>query len=270
MSGDIRTRGKDRTEERQPETPQAPAPRSGPLHLAQVSIDLPAALRFYRRIWGPQSDGLADERFLIKMLMTEIFPGVSPRPWRVQSFDGSGETMVLGYTIADQDRLRELAEMAMPELVRAVPAESIYARPMRRFRPGERLQAHLTFCPTVRPNLEDGSRPEIDAWVWEARHAAAEKRDPRLREAVYSALAVRRLERAAAVRRVAVTAWRLARLARKNREGEIGALPDLLPLADVVAEIEVSDPVALDALVSGGIGRAKAYGCGMLLLRPAA
>ena len=78
---------------------RVPGPRTEPrsftmstdrINLVQVGVDLPAVTRFYRKMWGKNSAALSDERFLIKTALTEIFPGRSPRPWRVQRFDPNG------------------------------------------------------------------------------------------------------------------------------------------------------------------------------------
>lgn len=45
--------------------------------------------------------------------------------------------------------------------------------------------------------------------------------------------------------------------------------PIRLTLADYQGLAEVTDPAALTAAVTAGVGKGKAYGCGLLLLRPA-
>lgn len=239
------------------------------LNLVQVSIDLPTLFSFYRRMWGKTSVAMRDERFLIKTALTEVFPGVSPRPWRVQRFDPNGETVILGYTSAGQDRLRELAGDAMPELAAAIPTESIIARPMRTFRHEERLQVHTTFCGTSRHLGLDGRKHEKDAFLFEVDRARQQDRAVDSREEVYAELLGRALAPATTVDDLQITGFRMATFARKDEDGQPRERSNLYPVIDAVAYVSVADPDALRTLVAHGFGRGKAYGCGMVMLKAA-
>ena len=66
-----------------------------------------------------------------------------------------------------------------------------------------------------------------------------------------------------AVRQVAVEDYRAPELGRRGRRGmTFGVL-------DLTGEIEVTDPDAFLPALAGGFGRAKAWGCGLMLIRRA-
>ena len=66
---------------------------------------------------------------------------------------------------------------------------------------------------------------------------------------------------------VRIERWRLAafRRSRTNRGDGLGPIG---PDATLHGDLEVADPEAFTQLVRRGVGRHKAYGYGMLLLRP--
>ena len=115
--------------------------------------------------------------------------------------------------------------------------------------------------------------------------------DPRLldREQVYAAWAVNLLERQAGVivqrddgdppaARVAVEGRRLLRLVRRNRERQATLIPprrrddigdEGKPEALVRATVSITDPAAFRQALARGVGRHRAFGFGMLLVKPA-
>ena len=56
-----------------------------------------------------------------------------------------------------------------------------------------------------------------------------------------------------------------ARILRERRRGHTDTR---FGVADLSGELIVRDPAALVAGIAGGVGRARAYGCGLLLIRP--
>jgi CRISPR system Cascade subunit CasE len=219
--------------------------------------------------WGAER-GLAppgaDSGYLWHSLLTEAFGPLAPRPWRLMESDRR-PTHLLGYGSADEAALgvERLSVKAMPTA----------------FRLGQRLGFEVRLRPVVRSSLRlDGSggrggrdrRVEIDV----AQHATlthgavSPAPDP---DAVYKDWLRERLE-AGGARADASSLrllWRrraaiLRRDAARNLAlfGRKGGGPDIA----IGGALEVIDPVAFAALVARGIGRHRAFGFGMLLLKP--
>ena len=113
-----------------------------------------------------------------------------------------------------------------------------------------------------------GVGKEIDAFLLEAlrRHPTAPGsmvKENRTREAVYLDWLAERLAPAATLDRPAsrLARFRRIRVARGDR-GPEG------PAATVHGTMTVTDPSAFARLLAHGVGRHRAYGYGMLLLRP--
>ena len=147
------------------------------------------------------------------------------------------------------------------------------SKPMPTLRPGQTVGFRVRACPVVRTRTP-GDRPlgtdargktrhrELDAFV----HATlGVPRDvPVSREAVYAAWFRQQTEgfRACDVHGVELRAFRREVLRRRGS-------PRLeRPDALLEGELTVTDPAAFQALLARGVGRHRAFGYGMLLLRP--
>ena len=110
---------------------------------------------------------------------------------------------------------------------------------------------------------------EIDAFLVEAlrRHPGEPNgmaSEGRTREAVYLDWLAEQLAPAAALERSSshLARFRRVRVARGRHSGPEG------PDATIHGTLTVSDPDSFSALLARGVGRHRAYGYGMLLLRP--
>jgi CRISPR system Cascade subunit CasE len=95
--------------------------------------------------------------------------------------------------------------------------------------------------------------------VWDAVFQA-DRNDPRSPHDVYGDYLARKLAGAATVHQARVTDRGEVRALRAGRK------PISFVAANVVGALTVTDPAALLALAGAGIGRAKAFGCGLLCL----
>ena len=143
------------------------------------------------------------------------------------------------------------------------------------WRAGQRLGFDLHARPIRRLRRDLGAGPgriskgrEVDAYLLEAlrRHPATPDGMAgagRTREAVYLDWLAERLGSAARLER---NASRLARFRRvrvaRGTHGSEG------PDATIHGTLSVTDPASFAALLARGVGRHRAYGYGMLLLRP--
>jgi CRISPR system Cascade subunit CasE len=236
------------------------------MHLVQISIDVPKALRFYRRLWPGRSPAFRDEGFLFKTVLTEVLGSTAPRPWRVQAWRPGG---VLGYSRQPAEDLRDQARLALPELAAAVPARNIFSRPAHLPGKGKIVQLWATICPTVRQgSRRDDSHQERDAFLVEVEKATREERLPAPRLEVYAEYLRNRAASAGELTDIRATAWRLQEMARKGKAGQ-PTVSFRFPTATLVGQLKVTDALALERLIESGVGRARAYGYGMLLLKAA-
>lgn len=242
------------------------------IEVAQVPIGLPAAVRWFRGFWPAEGPWARDEGFLVKSALTELFgTEAAPRPWRVQTRLDDGRVLVVGYARHDAQALRERAMLALPGLRAAVEADAIMTAPLSVPAAGRRVQGWVSLCPTRRTDLAAdgaaGRRRELDAYLAEVERARRGGGPPPAREEVYADYLRTALDGALDVGPVAMRAFAIARMARKDAAGrptrQVG-----FPSALLQFEGTVADPGLLRERMAAGIGRARAFGFGMLLLRP--
>ena len=261
------------------------------LHMIRADID---ALQF-RRWMG--SRRIVDDDHAMHCLLTECFGkdrDKRPQPFRLMLPRDGRRGALYGYSRADADALREMASMlACPLQEKAMSPASIDSKPMPsewqtgrrlgfevRIRPIVRLQRELERVPRGKLRLfreigrsgkrEYKLRPgaECDAYQHEAMmYPKGEMK--RSRETVYAEWLQKRIEckggAALDLETVKMASFRRTRAVRKLHQ-RYSEGPDAL----MRGELEITDGAKFAEMLAGGIGRHKAYGYGMLLLRPAA
>lgn len=123
---------------------------------------------------------------------------------------------------------------------------------------GASLDFELRLNATRQVTEEDGRRSRQD--VWNAVFAA-DRRDPRTPHEVYGAYLRRKLEGAAEVLEARVTERGEVKALRWNPRRSV-----LFVAANLVGSLRVEDPDRLVQAMTAGIGRSKAFGCGLLCL----
>ena len=263
-----------------------------PLFMIQLEPDAQKAVRWMeaQKVVRPGHD----DGYGWHALLAAGFGALAPKPFRVIERPRRPPQLI-GYGAHDISALREhAATFAEPAAVAALgPAAAMDSKQMPgTFRAGQRLGFEVRVRPTVRQD-RDGDRSasrEIDAFL--AAVQAADKVAPRgqrpelERNAVYrdwlaarlSAAAslvpgsfkIESLRRAMLVRRgqMQVTSDRRELVAvgslKKEVAGQQGGSPDAVMRGTLVVE----SPSELIRLLARGIGRHRAFGFGMLLLRP--
>lgn len=232
-----------------------------------------------------------DLGYALHLALVAAFGAARPQPFRWIEPEGrSGRTrtpQLLAYG-ADREALREAAELPRAEpqhekqrreaaLVLRLP-DTLETKPMPQiWRAGARygfevrLRPVRRFGKTKRFPLEYGTAAEHD--VYGVAMAAAKRADgdgetldPR---DVYAAWARERLEE----RGVAVDRLEVLRLGRTSvvraADGARRARPFDGPDVTVGGILHVADPAAFAELIARGLGRHRAFGFGMVLLKPA-
>ncbi len=250
-------------------TATRPALETGTLQMTRAQIDA----RAFRRWMGERR--LQDPDHAMHCLLTECFGEFAPKPFRlILPRDGSNGVLY-GYGRSEADALREMAAVcADPLQSRVIPADALDSKPMpTSWRTDQRLGFEIRIRPVVRRSRNSSIRPEkeCDAFLWEALKLpeGEMERIGRSRERVYADwLSGQMKSRGGAsledLERVKLVSFQRTRAYRKQR-ARYSEGPD----AVMRGELTITDSDAFAALLAGGIGRHRAYGFGMLLLRPA-
>ena len=252
------------------------------LHLVRAPIETAALARWAaecERGWvrlGRRE--VFDEGRALHHLLDETLGGAGLlRPFRLLVPPRRNRGRIYAYSTQDAQALRAAADAyALPDHRKVLSPERMESKPMpENWRAGQRLGFDLRMRPVRRlsrslesPLGEIGKGAEIDAFLLEAlRRRPTEPdgiaKEKRTREAVYLDWLTEQLAPAASLDR---RASRLARFRRvlAARAGRAAEGPD----AVVHGALTVTDPDAFAALLARGVGRHRAYGYGMILLRP--
>ncbi len=203
-------------------------------------------------------------------LLTECFGDLAPKPFRLIAPRSGRLGVLYGYGQADASALQEQgATCADPLQIQAIPLERIQSKPMPpAWRSGARLGFETRIRPVVRRSQgAEGLGGERDAFQIEAMHHPRGEM-PRNREAVYVDWLSRELDRPGGARLerayTQMTSFRRVRSRYKP-----GSRHSEGPEAVMRGTLTITDPEAFSKLLARGVGRHRAYGYGMLLLRPA-
>jgi CRISPR system Cascade subunit CasE len=182
--------------------------------------------------------------------------------------------VIYGYGVADERTLAERAELAEPDVHAALGLDTLAMKPMpATWTTGRLLDFEVRIRPVVRCD-RDGDRRQVrerDAFLAGlSTHADGDRQD------VYRDWLGRELGRAGTAQPVGtprMTSFQRLRVPRRARPVADGVRPFCAPEgpdATFEGTLQVEDGSAFEALVRRGIGRHRAFGFGMLLLRPAA
>lgn len=251
------------------------------LHLVRMAVDLSALARTAGdRGWtqGPQS--VYDEGASLHHLLGETFGAAELQPFRLVVAPRARRGTLYAYSMTEPTALRDLATAtATPEVMAALSPERLESKMMpETWVTGRRLGIDVRVRPTVRLSsdifpAEDrrGSRAhgfrrgaELDAFLAEALRRPgrdAMEEAGRTRETVYRDWLQGRFGTGAELENVVMKGFKRTVSVRKGAAHEG---PDVV----MHGTLKIADPDIFASLLCRGIGRHRAYGFGMLLLRP--
>lgn len=210
--------------------------------------------------------GQGDLGYAFHAALKAVFGDCAPQPFSYRpghgllAYSAQPEALLLAATLASP----ELAEMLGLDATPASPGLSIRAFP-KSWQIGQRLSFELR----VRPVVRQGDK-EIDAFL------SAAQRLPNAvlsREVVYADWLNRQFAAVAQLTEVAITAFSLSTVMRRSApQSQSGRplQPSQGPDVSFHGVLQVTDSAAFSALLARGVGRHRAFGFGMLLLKPAA
>lgn len=178
------------------------------------------------------------------------------------------------YSLSDAETLRSSTDIhALPEHLKVLRPEQIESKPMpSNWRTGQQLGFDVRMRPVRRLRKEIKSSlgkfregAEVDAFLVHALRQAPDNTNAEAgdRESIYLDWLAKQLSPAATLIR---EHSRLARF-RRIRIARTSHAPEG-PDATIHGDLVVADPSKFSALLARGVGRHRAYGYGMLLLRP--
>ena len=228
--------------------------------------------------------GVLDEGFALHILLSSVFGKTMLQPFRLFHPSRARTATLYAYCDHDHDSLRDAAEMvAPPDCLSVLRLGEMRSKPMpERFREGQPLGFDVRVRPIRRlaRDIRDSQSArvlrkgsEIDVFRLALLHRSPDgwkESSSRSggggvsRESVYVDWIAERLCSVADVdrERCRLADFRRSRALRGNGAGPEG--PDATLHGDCV----VRDPVGFAKKIRKGVGRHRAYGYGMLILRP--
>jgi CRISPR system Cascade subunit CasE len=249
------------------------ATASEALYLVQLALHADRVFSLARDRRLPLRE--VDTGYVVHALLRGLFGDRAPQPFVLLPPKGRS-LPVLGYSAEDAEALRRHAEeFAGPELHAAVDWSRFAAKAMpTAWSSGRRLGFELHACPTVRMSKagpHNAAGAEVDVFLARCWRAASAE-TPIDREAVYREWLAQQLDRRGGVRLVgaSVAGFQVERVLRRTQavEGQRKSRLPRKPEVTFEGELEVTDGGAFVALLRRGIGRHRAFGFGMLLVRP--
>ena len=232
-----------------------------PLHMVQMQMSSRDLARSAKTQNIPTSAN--DVGYALHGQLAALFGNLAPKPFR--AIERKGFVTVLGYGSADQRALRDQMDIvAEPFDQRSL--RDLATKTMPEAWPKDRrLGFEVRVCPTIR----QGSK-ELDVYLSTVqRLEKGETADAR--EHVYGQWLARKLAGAAELTSCRMDRFRLIQLFRRHQDrstkGRKTSRP-MFPEAVLQGDLTIQDGAAFAKLLARGIGRHRAFGFGMLLLRP--
>ena len=250
-------------------------------HMVHAPINVRALMKWAGHR-GLMKRGTFDDGWALHVLLAGMFGKGALQPFRMFWSDRRPTGTLYGYASDDRRVLRETAEtVAPPEFCSIIRPGEIRTKPMPRvFSSGQRLGFELRARPVrrVSQDIQDAEHgkvvkkgAEVDAfWLEKLRSSREDLADPpsrpsegiAQREHCYQQWLAARLASTAQLTACRLVSFRRAKAVRGRTVVEG-------PDAVLQGELEVGDVIQFAQALRQGIGRHKAYGYGMLLLRPA-
>jgi CRISPR system Cascade subunit CasE len=232
------------------------------LHLIEIRPDSLRLMSFLQGLGLLHDEQLG---YGLHAWLKAAFGSLAPKPWRL-FWDKKHPARLLAYSGHDAKALaQQLAEFAEPLVASVCPAQALASKPMPLFAKDRQLAFELLACPVGR---KAGSGVEKDFFLLQLE-SSGEK--PLSRDQVYCQWAKERLERSGGLQvlSLAATGFRLVRPLRQTQQHPRKRQTLTRPEVLFKGLLRVLEPEAFARTLARGVGRHRAFGYGMLLLRPA-
>ena len=236
--------------------------------MIEYQLEQIALLRFLRAQGLDHPRHGPDLGYGVHAWLKAAFGDLAPRTWRLLA-DPHRPTRLLGYTAATVEMLCDhLREFADPSVFAVCPPDAIAGKPMPRWKSGRRLGFEVLCCPVGR---KARTRIEKDLFLIHADRDVGRELD---RAAIYCEWLRPRLEygEASRIERLWLEGFRRVHQQRKHQR-EVGkrSIRSLeRPEAIMAGVLRIEKAGSFADLIAKGIGRHRAFGYGMLLVKPVA
>lgn len=234
-------------------------------HLIHLRPNLNRLLPWAQRQGLIPDRGQGDLGYAFHAALRAAFADLAPQPFSYRAGQG-----LLAFS-TQAEAMREAVALTTPEVADMLGLDATTQTPgllIRPFPKSWKVGQLLAFEVRARPVVRKDDK-ELDAFL------SAVQRMPDAvlsREAVYADWLKRQFEGAANLHEVGMTEFKLSTVLRRGAlqtEGTRPKRPVQGPDAVFTGVLQVRDSNAFAALVARGIGRHRAFGFGMLLLKPA-
>jgi CRISPR system Cascade subunit CasE len=239
-----------------------------PLYMLELEFNVVALYRFLHTQGLPGREDDAELDYGVHAWLGAAFGELVPKPWRLL-MDKHRPPRILGYASHDASSLRQrIVEFAEPHVFQVCPEPQsmIASRVMPAWQKGRRLGFKTLVCPVGRK-----ARSGIEKDLFLIYADAQDNNDQLNRETIYCEWAKQKFNNYA----VTVDAIRLAgfRLVKQKRQAQLLNGKRVFrrivcPQAMLEGQITIDDPYEFTRLLRHGMGRHRAFGYGMILLRP--
>ena len=243
---------------------------SAPLHLVRIPLRGERLFEFARRR-GLNTWEL-DQGYAVHCALRELFGDIAPQPFALDTRNGPIQP-VLGYTTADRPTLEDTARLkADPWLwEHLVLWNDLAAKPMpTSWREGQRVDFSVRATPIGRAATDHAHHrkgSEVDVFLLAGRARPDEVLN---RETIYQEWFASQVARlgGARIEHTEVSSFQIDQLSRRHHADDQRKRLKGRPDVTFTGTLTVTDPTAFTALLARGVGRHRAFGFGMLLLRP--
>ena len=234
-----------------------------PIHIVEASIDMGRFHYWKNRRQLPNND------HAMHCLLRECFgqdTSNRPYPYRVKIHRNRAHGTLYAYSRIDSVELKSALDLfATPLQSKILTASSWMSKPVPyAWRVGRRLGFEIRVCPVSRNKSREQDIFTQETKLSERKGINAES----LREAVYTDWLSKKLQVCGADLDKTSTRFlhpfHLSEDVSRKMHGRRFVLPDVT----MVGDLTITDEAKFSKMLASGIGRHKAYGYGMLLLRP--
>lgn len=243
-----------------------------PLYMHRLHFDASKIFNFLKNRLKCTTSSSTDLDYALHSILKELFGVNAPQPFYIRGFFGN-VCELLGYNSSDLKTLKDYATMfADPALHELVIWDDCAEKQMPdNFKKGDQINFEARICPikrsrntNIQNNKPEGQLREYDAYL--------SYQDKTLdRGLVYGEWMTRILEERGGVKviktwmdRYAQKEYSLQRRDQSRKLTSLGSRPDVT----MCGHLEIVDPLAFQNIIRTGFGRHKAFGFGMLLLKP--
>jgi CRISPR system Cascade subunit CasE len=254
------------------------------LSMIQIRLDAVGLAKFAQEqglspTWSKLKPWDEDMSYAVHAWLMAAFGDMAPKPFRFMTVLSrgrqSGRITLLAYMRFDPSLLRERALATADPLVLAASADPdvfTHKRLPEKWRQGAIYDFEVLACPVTR---NENAEKDVFLRAVDRAKALGQKDGEVKRDEVYRDWLIKQLGASVSVGKddVRVDGFRIASMFRKTQrtEEETKRKPKQLrlPLALFTGTLKVANTDEFSALLARGVGRHRAFGCGMILLKPA-